>query len=184
MNNIAPQSSELGRYLAERQAPESFVRELLAHGSAEQAQLLCLIRLLRPSANTLRELVSMINEICRRDSMNWSTLFSDQAVIYALDENREANAKDRHRELKQHFTRLRYPETARIEAELENCKRTLKRDCGFALELPKDLEGEDLSITLRFANREELNTMIRGLSSLEQHPALEKIFQVLQGNFS
>lgn len=184
MNTALPPPSHtdvLRHYIEERQISDSLEDELLGFQGAERDIVCALITFLRPSANTLRELLNLISEICQRDGLSWTDLFSDPVAHTVIDEQVKLNGKERHRELKNYLTRLRFPETSRLQDELEEYRKRVAKDCSLALKLPDNLEGEALEVKLQFSDCDELAEQVKRLQALASHPALEKIFKVLKG---
>ena len=171
----------LRNYLDERQIHDSLRQNLFALSPDAQEIVADIIRALRPSANTLRDILRLGEEICLRDGTTWGRLFSEGPARNALAPGMALGAKDRAKELKRFLERKRFPETSAIEAKLEKCRTQLRRDVGLSVETPQDLEGDSVSLTLRFHSPEELAPLAEQSMKLAGHPALAQIFQLLKG---
>jgi hypothetical protein len=85
--------------------------------------------------------------------------------------------------LKRATRRLRYPQLSAIEQRLGELARGIRLPAGVRLELPENLEGEHLAVTLRARSAAELRRQAQGLAAALEGAPLEEMFALLEGEW-
>lgn len=173
--------SELLSFLDERQIGGSFRDELLSLQQSEILAVIRLVRALRPSENTLRELFHVCREIAVRDSVLISEILEDSEIATLLANDCQFGRKERKRRLDEVLNRRRYPETTRIREDLSHCVRQLATDVGLRVVVPEDLEGDSVSITVQVSGPNDAATIAERFAALSAHPELPHLFRLLRG---
>jgi len=73
----------------------------------------------------------------------------------------------------------RYPRFESLRREIFNAKQQLKLGKRINLEIPPDLEGRELKLTITFQNAENLKNSLKGLDSAENYALFQKILDML-----
>lgn len=170
---------QLEQYIESRQLSEEFSTRLLQYPRVEIEQL---CSTLQPSANALKGLLQLVDEISKRDSTNPRTIFTAADLQQVLGQE-QIPRKEKGKKYRQVLELRRYPEVAKIRKTLDdNCKQ-LAADCNLRLQLPKDLEGDSLSVSFSVRSPEDLLRYAKRLEAAAAHTATEKIFSVLRGEY-
>lgn len=171
----------LSDYLRERQVEKGLSARLQALGPVERGFFERLVRLLRPSANFLRDVLDLVEQIAGKERVSVAVLAAELDRAAVLEETNRLAPKDRQRELKKILERRRFPETARIESALNERQRALVKDTGLRVQYPEDLEGDSLTLELHFSSVQELHAMSGAVERLATDPRLDEIFALLKG---
>lgn len=171
----------LARYIEEKCAGDRLGAELAALEGGERAALERLIESLRPSANSLREMLRLAQEISRREGAALAEVLNCSDVAAALEAG--GSSKERQKRLRQVLERRRYPQLHKLQLELEKCREQILAELGLRLELPPDLEGDTLSVTISGRNARDFEVQGAKITELSAHPALLRIISLLQGEF-
>lgn len=175
-----PPLDTVAEYIQARRVSGELRERLLGIGPEDTAWLSPMLVLLRPTANFLQDILSLMDEIAARDRISLAQLAGE---LDALEPEQELGQKDRQRRLRRELERLRYPETARIEDELERCRREILADCGVRVQYPLDLEGDQLTCDLTFSSADGLREIGESLQAAARHPALHRIYDILKGRW-
>lgn len=171
----------LSQYLSLKQISGTLFDDLLELGNREQEALGHLVETLLPSANTLRETLRLSREIALRDECAIADVLTRQELREVLEQE-GASRKQKQHLLLVELKRLRYPEISRISLELEKGLRELIKETGLRLELPKDLEGDTLSLTISAKSPEDFLELSKKLEILGGHLETKRIFSLLRGS--
>ena len=171
----------LSDYLRERQVEHGLSARLQGLGVSERGFFEQLVTRLRPSANFLRDVLDLVEQIAGKERIQLAALTAELGETSAMQEESRLGPKDRQRELKKCLERRRFPETARIETALVERQRGLAKDTGLRVQYPDDLEGDSLTLTLQFSSSQKLGEMSRAIEQLAADPRLEEMFSLLKG---
>lgn len=174
-------NTSLSQYLSQKQITGTLFEDLLEVGDREQEVLGCLVETLLPSANTLREILRMSREIALRDGQAIADVLMRPELREAVEQEGKSRKQKQHQLLVE-LKRLRYPEISKVLLELEKGLRELIKETGLRLELPKDLEGDTLTMTVHAKSPEDCLDLSRKLEILGEHPETRRIFSLLRGS--
>ena len=173
---------DLATFKKERR-PDSELSARLDSLAAEYHQLLGdILQGLRPSANNLREILRLSEEIAARDKLNLHSVFT-LAGLDSILSNEKLSRADKTKKLKNELADLRYPERARMAARLRELQKELVKATGVRVKFPEDLEGDSLLIELRAKDTQQMRGHGESLSKTSEHPALREIFDILRGEY-
>lgn len=173
-------SREIAAYLVEKSIDGTFAARLSQSSAEDRLVIEQILKQLRPSANMLRDLLRLVDDICAREKIALSQLFGETEFSMVLFDDVRGQ-KDKLQKIKRQLEARRYPETQKIWQELEQCQRALMRETGLRIELPKDLEGDTLHCTVAFRSVTECTATIQKLTALKSHRAFERILSLLTG---
>lgn len=170
---------ELTEYLESRRI-EGTLRDRLLEAEAAEAPLLStLILELRPSGNTLRELLRLLDEVAHRDKTQTSAILANAEIQEILSS--QGSRKEKQKRLRSALERLRYPALSDVYRSIESAQQELLREFGLRFETPEDLEGDQLTVTLSGRSGEEFKTLSEKLERAALHPAFENLLGLLVG---
>ncbi len=173
--------SELLNFLDERQIGGTFRDELLRLQGADVVAIIRLVRALRPSENTLRDLFNVCREISARDSTPLAEIVDEPEIAAVLADECQLGRKERKRRIDEVLNRMRYPETTRIREDLSSCVRQIAADVGLRVVVPDDLEGVTVTVSVSLASAGDAATAAERFAALSAHPKLPHLFRLLRG---
>ena len=173
--------SVIGSFIEERRVDAKFQSRLNELQETEQVIVERLIQCLSPSANTLRELIRLAEEIAARESRSLLDVLSAEKINQLLEHS--SSKKERQRLIRQELEQQRFPKLHKLHAELNQYQTQLLNDLGLRLELPRDLEGDTLSLTISAKTARDFERQGAKITELSTHPALARIFSLLKGDF-
>lgn len=175
-------TSELISFLDERQIDGAFRDELLSLQPREILAVIRLVRALRPSENTLRELFHVCREIAIRDGVLISDILAHPDITTLLANDCQLSRKERKRRIDELLNRRRFPETTRIREELSSCVRQLATDVGLRIVVPEDLEGDTVQVTVQLSGPGDAATVAEKFAALSAHDGFPQLFRLLRGS--
>jgi hypothetical protein len=178
-------NSALESFLQERQVEGEFRAQLLALDAEAQAVVGRLVSVLAPSANALRELLSMATEVAARDKATLQDVLSEREILTLIadldSQQRSSNKKQLFAEVKQHLFARRYPEVARVQSRLAALQKEIATRFGLRVELPPELEGDKLSVSVAARSAEDFAKVGAALLELSRSEQLREVYALLKG---
>ena len=172
-------------FFEERQIGGEFRRELESFVGADRAALELLITSLRPSANSLRDVLGIVREIAGRDKQSFAEVLAEPDIAAVLAPGsapaKSLGRKDIKRRLDDLLRRKRYPESTKIEADLERRVRILAKDIGLRVALPEDLEGDAVTVSLSLSSATGALEAGEKLQALANHREFSAVLRILKG---
>jgi hypothetical protein len=173
--------SAVRAYAAEKRFAYATLERWLAYADGDRDALLDLAIRLRLGENQLRDLLDDIAAITARQGGGAAALLHDEALRAVLEQPLGRN--EAIKALKQALRRLRYPQLNAAEQRLARLGKTLRLPAGVRLELPENLEGEHIALTLRASSAAELRAQAGALAAALRGEALDEMFAVLEGRW-
>ncbi len=168
-------------YIAEKRVTGSLLTRLEKLSDSASAECLAeIVRVVRPSANSLREVISLIDEISFRDELSFSEVVNLPEVQVALGAE-SINGKDRLRALRTALERYRFPTKARLLDELESCRKSIREEFGVYVTIPEEMEGLKLKLEVYTSAPDDFKKLSESFDKLAQHPAVGRIYSLLRG---
>jgi len=126
------------------------------------------------SLNKQREIVTLVKEIARRDSISEQKVLEDQQLQDIIfDQNLDRGQKAR--ELRAYLRQRRFPQIVKAEAMFEYRRKQLKLGNDIKLIPPKDFEGTTYTVNMSFSSIAQFKALHAKLYRMLQHPGLKKI---------
>ena len=173
--------TEIATYAAARRL-DAGLRERLEQLELEAGDCVEELLALDPSANTLRDLIRLSEEICARDGIEFSALLQSPEVR-AVFTRENASRKEKQKLLRAALEERRYPEVQKIRRQLEELRTSIRSECGVAIEYPQDFEGDSVSLSLSARSVEELQELAKKIEAAAAHPDMTKLFNALHGDY-
>jgi len=171
--------SAVRAYAAEKHIGAALLSRWLAQPTADRDALLELATPLRLGENQLRDVLDDLVAIGARRACGIGAVLADDALRAVL--GRGLGRNDAVKALKRTLRRLRYPQLSGAEQRLAELTRSLGLPSGVGIELPENLEGEHIGVTLRARSAAELRAQARAVAAALQDGAVDQMFAVLEG---
>ena len=177
------------------QLPESIQSAILADtislsmaGELEKLPTNCAIALARLfnefklSLNKQREILTLIKEIARRDSISEQAVLEDrQLQDIFLDQDLDRSQKVR--ELRAYLRQRRFPQIVNAEANFENQRKQLNLGQDIKLIPPKEFEGTTYTINISFSSLTQFKALHSKIDRILAHPSLKNIIERKDNSF-
>jgi hypothetical protein len=168
-------------YAAGKHFGAATVERWLAHDGAGRDALLALAERLRLGENQFRDVLDTAEDVAARAGSSVAAVLGGADVSAALGADLGRN--DAIKAVKQALRRLRFPQLSAAEERLQSLIGGLGLPAGATLEVPPNLEGRELRVTLRGRSAAELRTRAAGLAAALGRPEVDEIFAVLGGEW-
>lgn len=173
--------SQVRAYAAAKRFGGALLERWLAQPPVDRDALLALAEQLRLGENQLRDVLDDLTAIGARRTCGPSAVLGIDAVRAVLA--RPLGRNEAIRALKQALRRLRYPQLSAVEADLAQRVKALRLPAGVRVELPENLEGEHLAVTLRASSAAELRGQAAAVAAALRADTLDEMFALLGGHW-
>ncbi len=174
--SLARMEDEMKQYVLREEVSRSNIRRLSALTSDDRKAFLSLASPLKLGENRLREILTFLEEIYRRN--RWSTRDivgrPEVQTILCQGELTPSQKTDR---IKKVLMNLRYPKMHRLEEQFEKKRRDLNLPSKLLLHHHPFFEGKGLKVEFQFETMEEYRTILDALSSLVDKKELEEMLR-------
>lgn len=174
--SLAEMEDEIKRYVLKEEVSRSNIRQLATLSSDDQRSLLSLIVPLKLGENRLREMLTLLNEITRRDQVSLRNVI-DRPEIQALLSQKELTPIQRTERVKRVLMDLRYPKIRRMEEEFEKNRKDLNMPSNLSLHHQPFFEGRGLRIEFQFESVDEYRAILSSLSLLADKEEFREMIQ-------
>lgn len=167
-------------YIIEKSVEGALLERLSRSTSEEKQALSKILSELSPSANTLKIFLTLADEISARDKVTSESVLSEPHLIEILCAEK-ISKKEKQKKLRVALEERRFPIRKKIQNELEACKKEILKNTGLKVEIPEELEGDSVELTIKARSNEDVQKASQKLSALAEQESLKKIFQILRG---
>ncbi len=171
---------DFANYIQEKRVSGELLEILKTLNPADSTAVALLIQELSPSANTLRGLLQMAQEIAGRDAKSLSEILGDSKLLAVL-EHEKISRKDKQKKVRLALEAMRYPEVQHVRQLVAGAQKELLDKFGLRAELPSNLEGDEIVFSVLVREPEELAAWAEKLRQMAGHPALKELFDLLKG---
>ena len=173
---------DLEQYIHERKIEGTLLASLQKLSDSEKAPIETLLEALSPSANTLRDLLTLAQEIAARDKTSVGAVLSAPEVTSGL--TREGRSrKDKQKDIRSWLECERYPHKRQLQVQLANLVKQVHAQTGLRLELPEEFEGDTVCFSVAAKSTADLETVGEKLKIAASSPATAEIFAILRGDY-
>jgi len=169
---------ELAEYVERRRLRETTVARMLALGAESCAAVVNLAAPLGLNDNQLRDVLDMLEDVAARRRSDVAAVLASAGLSAVL--RPDLGRDDQVRALKGHLRRLRYPQLSATTERIDQLRVALQLPRGSRLELPVDLEGDEVVLTVRASSVGQLRSRIEGVGQALARPELETMFALWQ----
>jgi hypothetical protein len=167
----------LKTYIVQNDVALSNAIMFLNFNQKDQQDLYRLIAPLKLGTNRLRELLIMIDEICRRDDISVRSIIDEE--IRSILSKPDMPTPQKSEAIRGRLKRKRFPKIVSLENEVQEKLKKLKLPPTVTLTTPPFLEGDRLKVHCEFKNADEFNKIIQKLSEISNDDAFTSLLDML-----
>ncbi len=172
--SLARMEDEIKQYVLREEVSRSNIRKLSALTSDDRMAFLSLASPLRLGENRLKETLTLLEEISRRNRCRARDIV-DRPEVQAILSQKELAASQKTDRIKKVLTGLRFPKMHRLETEFEKKRKDLNLPSHISLSHAPFFEGKGLRMEFQFETMEEYRTLLSTLSSLADKKEFEEL---------
>ncbi|HMO18460.1 MAG TPA: hypothetical protein PKA63_06570 [Oligoflexia bacterium] len=173
-------NSNIDIYIEEKHVEASFADYLRSLDRNSEKAVEELIIKLSPSLNSLKSLITLLDEISRRDKTSWLDILSAKEPVEILDAE-SLGRKEKLGRLRDFLETLRYPHRSKLEERISNLERVIRSEFNVKLKLPEELEGDSVEFRFTSRNASDLSEYSRKIMDLSRSPELNELYSILKG---
>src|SRR4030067_1645760 len=165
--SLTQMEDEIKTYVLREEVSRSNIRRLSALISDDRIAVLSLLSPLKLGENRLREVLTLLEEISRRDQ--WSAReIVRRLEIQAILSQKELTPSQKTERVKKVLMTLRYPKMHQLEEAFEKKKKNLNLPPHLSFHHPPFFEGRGLRAEFQFETMEEYRSILSHLSNLAE----------------
>jgi ParB family transcriptional regulator, chromosome partitioning protein len=175
--SLAQMEDEIKTYVLKEEVSRSNIRRLSSLTPDNRMALLSLISPLKLGENRLREILTLLEEISRRNQWTAKEIIR-KSEIQAILSQKELTPSHKAERVKKVLTDLRYPKLNQLEKEFEKKRKALNLPSNISLHHPPFFEGRGLRVGFQFETTEEYRVILKSLSSLPDKKEFEEMLKL------
>ncbi len=172
--SLAGMEDEIKQYVLREEVSRSNIRRLSGLTSDDRMSFLSLASPLRLGENRLREILTLLEEISRRNRCRAGDVVGRPEIQAVLSEKGLTPSQKTDR-VKKILRDLRYPKMHRLEQEFEKKRKGLNLPSNISLHPQPFFEGKGFRVEFQFETVGEYRAVLDSLSSLAEKKELEEI---------
>ena len=176
--SLARMEDEIKTYVLKEEVSRSNIRRLSTLTPDNRMAVLSLISPLKLGENRLREILTLLEEISRRNQYKEKDIVQ-RPEIQAVLSQKELTPSQKTERIKKVLTDLRYPKLNQMEKAFEKRRKDLNLPSNISLHHPPFFEGKRLRVEFQFETKEEYQGILSALSVL---PEKEGFKQMIEGD--
>ena len=165
--SLAQMEDEVKTYALKEEVSRFNIRKLSALTPDNRKAVLSLISLLKLGENRLRETLTLLEEISKRNQCREKDIVQ-RSEIQAVLSQKELTPSQKTERIKKVLTDLRYPKLNQLEKAFEKKRKDLNLPSNISLHHPPFFEGKRLKIEFQFETKEEYRRILSALSALPE----------------
>jgi ParB/RepB/Spo0J family partition protein len=174
--SLAQMEDEIKAYVLKEGVSRGNIRRLSSLTPEDRMAALSLISPLKLGENRLRELLTLLEEMSRRNHATVKEI-AGRPEIQAILSQKELTPSQKTERVKKVLTDLRYPKLNQMEEAFDKKRKDLNLPPNISLHHPPFFEGKRLKIEFQFETLDEYKTTLKSLSSLPDKREFEEILQ-------
>ncbi len=174
--SLARMEDDMKQYVLREEVSRSNIRRLSILTSDDRRAFLSLASPLKLGENRLREILTLLEEISRRNRWRASDIVARPEIqaIFSQEELTPSQKTDR---IKKVLMNLRFPKMHRLEEEFEKKRRDLNLPSKVLLHHHPFFEGKGLRIEFQFETMEEYRSLLGSLLNLADKKEFEELVE-------
>ena len=174
--SLAQMEDEIKAYVLKEEVSRFNIRKLSTLTPENRLAVLSLISSLKLGENRLRETLTLLEEISRRNQCEGRDIVRRPEIQEILSQ-KELTPSQKTERVKKVLTGLRYPKLNQLEEAFEKKRKDLNLPSNILLHHPSFFEGKRLRIEFQFETLDEYRTVLKSLSSLSDKSEFEEMIQ-------
>jgi ParB family transcriptional regulator, chromosome partitioning protein len=175
--SLARMEDEIKTYVLKEEVSRSNIRKLSALTPDNRMAVLSLIAPLKLGENRLREVLTLLEEVSKRNQSKEKDIVK-RSEIQAVLSQKELTPSQKTERVKKVLTGLRYPKLNQLEKAFEIKRKDLNLPSNILFHHPPFFEGKRLKVEFQFETMDEYRSIISSLTRLVDN----KDFQELMKN--
>jgi len=172
--SLAQMENEIKRYVLKEEVSRSNIRRLATLNPDDRMVILSLISQLKLGENRLREILTLLKEISRRNQCAEKDIVQ-RPDIQAILSQKELTPSHKTERVKKVLMGLRYPKMYQMEEKFEKRRRDLNLPSNLLIHHQPFFEGRGLKVEFEFETMEEYRSILKLLSSLADKKEFEEM---------
>jgi ParB/RepB/Spo0J family partition protein len=173
---LARMEKETREFVVREKVSRNNIRKLAALSAEERLDLVAFFSPLKLGENTMRELLTLLEEIGRRERSPIRGI-AERPEVREILLHPELTPSQKTEKLKKALTALRYPGLQRQEEEFDSKRRELDLPAGISIRPSSFFEGKELRIDFQFSSEEDYRKALTTLSALPGKPAFRALLE-------
>jgi ParB family chromosome partitioning protein len=173
---LAQMEDEIKTYVLKEEVSRSNIRRLSALTPDDRMAVLSLISRLKLGENRLREVLTFLEEIARRNRCKEKDIVQRSEIQDILFQ-KELTPTQKTERVKKVLLNLRYPNMHQMEKEFEKKRKGLDLPSNISLHHSPFFEGRELRVEFQFETMEEYQSILSALSGLPGKEAFKQMIQ-------
>lgn len=179
--SLARMEEEVKIYVVREEVSRSNIRRLAGLSADDRKATQALLSSLRLGENTLREMLTLLEEIAKREKGRVNEIL-DHPDIQAVLLHPELTSTQKTERVKKVLLSLRYPRLRQLEEDFEKKRKDLNLPSTISLSHPPFFEGKGLKIGFQFQSMEEYESVLSALSALSEKEEFREMMQDLSSS--
>ena len=176
--SLAQMEDEIKTYVLKEEVSRSNIRRLSTLTPDDRMVIFSLISRLKLGENRLREVLTLLEEISRRNQCEEKDIVQ-RSEIQAILSQKELTPSQMTERIKKVLTDLRYPKLNQMEKAFEKNRKDLNLPSNILLHHVPFFEGKRLKIEFQFETTDEYQAILKSLSSLSDKKEFEEMIKNL-----
>jgi ParB family chromosome partitioning protein len=168
--SLARMEEDVKRYVVRERVSRTNIRRFSTLTPEDRTAVLSLISSLKLGENSLRETLTLLEEIAPREHRTIREIV-DRPEIQAILSHEEFTPSQRTERVKKVLLHLRYPRMHQLEETFDEKAKALHLPAGLSVRHEPYFEGKGLRIELRFGTLEEYRSLLALISALPENEA-------------
>ena len=164
------------RYIVEEEVSLGNATQFLEFAPEDQVEIGKLVSELKLGENTLREVLTLLREICLRDGVTLKDLI--QGEIEGIVSNITISKVQKTNRVRRRLQEMRYPKLTELENAFREKRKGLRLSPGISLQPPPYFEGDQLKVEFRFGNVVEFKDIISKLMEASERKELGEMIEM------
>lgn len=174
--SLAQMEDEIKTYVLKEEVSRFNIRKLAALDPDDRKAVLSLISPLKLGENRLREVLTFLEEISRRNQCTVREIVK-QPKIQAILSQKELTPSQKTERVKKVLMTLRHPKMHQLEEEFEKRRKSLNLPSNISFHHQPFFEGRGLKVEFQFETREEYKAILSTLSQLVDKEEFKELIQ-------
>jgi ParB family chromosome partitioning protein len=174
--SLARMEDEIKTYVLKEEVSRSNIRRLSISTPEDRMAILSLISPLKLGENRLREILTLLEEISRRNQWTVREIVH-RSEILAILSWQELTPSQKAEHIKKVLMALRYPKMHQLEETFEKRKKGLNLPSSVWLSHQPFFEGRGLKVEFQFETMEQYRAILKSLLGLADKKEFEEMVQ-------
>jgi len=174
--SLAGMEDGIKDYVLKEEVSRSNIRKLANLTPEDRVAILLLISPLRLGENRLREILTFLEEISRKNQCQAKEIVQ-RADIQVILSQKEFTPSQKTERIKKVLMDLRYPKMHQLEEEFQKKRKDLNLSSSISLHHSPFFEGRELKVEFQFETMEEYQSILSALSLLPRKETFKEMIQ-------